>query len=138
MPPQLLHILTDTLHLLVYADILRTMRLTLAAAYTVVSLPHARYGTVKAYQVITAQAEIPFPLLRTLLSPGLFIVIRQGVVIAALVIVGEYTRNVNAIRTRHTVFTVIARYSVYLHQFLRHLRLQILHLPIRERCQRTV
>lgn len=138
MPPQLLHILTDALHLLVYADILRTMRLTLAAAYAVVSLPHARHGTVKAYQIITAQAEITLPLLRTLLSPSLFIVIRQGIIIAALVIVREYTRYVNAIRTRHTVFTVIARYSVYLHQFLRHLRLQVLHLLIRERCQRTV
>lgn len=138
MPSQLLHILTDALHLLVYADILRTMRLTLAAAYTVVSLPHARYGTVKTYQVITAQAEITLPLLRTLLSTSLFIVIWQGVVIAALVIVGEYPRYVNTVRTRHTVFAVVARYSVYLHQFLRHLRLQILHLPIRERCQRTV
>ena len=138
MPSQLLHILTDALHLLMYAYVLRTMRLTLATAYTVVSLPHTRYGTVKAYQVITAQAEITLPLLRTLLLSRLVIVIRQGIIIAALIIVGEYTRNVNAIRARHTVFTVVARYSVYLHQFLRHLCLQILHLLIRERCQRTV
>ena len=97
-----------------YADILRTMRLTLAAAYAVVSLPHVRHCTVKTYQIITAQAEITLPLLRALLSPGLFIVIRQGIIIAALVIVGEYTRYVNAIRTRHAVFTVVARYSVCL------------------------
>ena len=126
-------------HRINHCNIIKRAKLnTLAAAYTVVSLPHTRYGTVKAYQIITAQAEITLPLLRALLSPGLFIVIRQGVVIAALVIVGEYPRNVNAIRTRHAVFTVVARYSVYLHQFLRYLRLQILHLLIRERCQRTV
>lgn len=138
MPPQLLHILTDALHLLMYAYVLRTVRLTLAATYAVVSLPHARYGTVKAYQVITAQAKIPFPLLRTLLFSRLVIVIRQGIIIAALVIVREYPRYVNTVRARHTVFAVIARYGMHLHQFLRHICLQIIHLLIRKRLQRAV
>ena len=92
-------------------DILRTVRCTLPTTDTVVCLTQFGHCSVQTYQVVSAQLII---LLIHFLT-------RQRTLIFTLVIMYEDGGNVDAIRTGHTIFTVVTRYILQSYDALCHI-----------------
>ena len=86
-------------------DALRTMRHALATSDAMVSLPQTRHTPVIPYQESTARLPVVL-FLRTF---------RHVALIDALVIMYQNRRYINAVRTRHAIFAIIAGHSGILH-----------------------
>ena len=115
---QLLHKLIDAGELLRDVDILRAMRIALTAVYAMVSLTKRRYGAVVADEVDATSLLIVLRLLA----------LRHITLVHAFVIVGKDARNVNAVRTRHTVFAVVTRHGRIADDKVCRLALKPIHL----------
>ena len=102
---QLLHKLIYSCKLLRNVDILRAMRITLTAVYAMVCLTKGRDRTVVTDEVYPASLLIVLCLLA----------LWHITLVHALVVVGEDTWDVNAVRARHTILTVVARYGRVAH-----------------------
>lgn len=109
-------------------NLLRTMRFALTTAYAVVSLTVAWHRAVKADEEVATMLAIIW------VANGLW----QETFVLALVVMNEDTRDVNAVRTRHTVFAVVAGYVLKTEDLVGNIGVQIIHLGIVERLQRTV
>ena len=109
-------------------NLLRTMRFALATAYAVVGLTIAWHRAVKADEEVATMLTIV----------GVANSLWQETFVLALVVMNEDARDVNAVRTRHTVFAVVAGYVLKTEDLVGNVGVQIIHLGIVERLQRTV
>ena len=107
---------------------MRTMRFTLATAYAVVGLTIAWHRAVKADEEVATMLAIV----------GVANSLWQETFVLALVVMNENARDVNAVRTRHTVFAVVARNITQSHNLLGDILMQIFHLYLGQRLQRTI
>ena len=98
---QLLHKLIDSCELLRDVDILRTMRITLSAVDAMVSLTKCRNRAVVADEVYAT----------CLLVVLRFLALWHITLVHSLGVVGEDAWDVNTIRARHTILTIVARYG---------------------------
>ena len=124
---QLLHKLIDSCELLRDVDILRTMRVTLSAIYAMVCLTKRRNRAV-----VTDEVDAT-----CLLVVLCLFALRHITLVHALVVVGEDARDVNAVRTRHTILTVVARYGRVAHDKVCRFTLKPVHLFLCQWLQRT-
>ena len=107
---------------------MRTMRFALATAYAVVGLTVAWHRAVKADEEVATMLAIVW------VANGLW----QETFVLALVIMNEDTRDVNAVRTRHAIFAVVAGYVLKTEDLVGNIGVKIIHLGIVERLQRTI
>ena len=124
---QLLHKLIDSCELLRDVDILRTMWIALTAIYAMVSLTKRRNRAVVTDEVYPASLLIVLSLLA----------LWHITFVHASVIMGEDAWDVNAVRARHTILTVVARYGRVAHDKVCRLALKPVHLFLCQWLQRT-
>ena len=75
------------------------MALTLAATDTMVGLTDGRYRTVVADEVLLTQLPVV----------GVFQILRHSTFVHQLVVVQQDGRDVDAVRTRHAILTIVTR-----------------------------
>ena len=124
---QLLHKLIDSCELLRDVDILRAMWITLSAVYAMISLTKRRNRAVVADEVYPAGLLV---VLR-------FLALRYVTLVHALVVVGEDAWDVNTVRTRHTIFAIVARHGRVAHDKVCRFALKPVNLLLCQWFQRT-
>ena len=124
---QLLHKLIDSCELLRDVDILRAMRITLTAVYAMISLTKRRNRAVVADEVDATSLLIVLRLLA----------LWHITLVHALVVVGEDAWDVNAVRARHTILAVVARYGRVADDKICRFALKPVNLFLRQWFQRT-
>ena len=118
---QLLYHLVYLRQLAWYMDALRTVGLTLSTLYAVVGLTVAGHGTVQRYQVLAAVLTV----FRVTYPNG------QRAFVLAFIIMYEDGWNINTIRTRHAVLTIVAGDVFQTNNLLGNLLIKVAHLIIR-------
>ena len=124
---QLLHKLIDSCELLRDVDILRTMWITLSAVDAMVCLTKRRNRAVVTDEVYPSSFLIVLCLLA----------LRHITLVHTLVVVGKDSRNINTVRTRHTILAVVARYGRVADDKVCRLALKPVNLFLRQWFQRT-
>ena len=124
---QLLHKLVYSCELLRDVDILRAMRVTLTAVYAMISLTERRDRAVVTDEVYPASLLIVLSLLT----------LWHITFVHASVIMGEDAWDVNAIRARHTILTIVTRYGRVADDKVCRLAFKPVNLFLRQWFQRT-
>ena len=124
---QLLHKLIDSCELLRDVDILRAMWITLSAVYAMIGLTKRRNRAVVTDEVDATCLLIVLSLLA----------LWHITFVHASVIMGEDAWDVNAVRARHTILTVVARYGRVAHDKVCRFTLKPVHLFLCQWLQRT-
>ena len=125
---QALNHLIDLSQLAWNADVLRTVGLALAALDAVIGLTEAWHYPIERDEILAAMLA----LLGITHSHG------QRALVLALVVVYKDGRDINAVRTRHAVFTVVARNILKAYNLLGYLFVEVAHLLVGKRLERTI
>jgi hypothetical protein len=104
------------------------MRLALATLDAMIGLAIAWHYPIERYEILATMLAI-FGIAHTH---------RQRTLVLALIVVYKDSWDINAVRTRHAVLTVVAGNILETHNLLGYLLVEVTHLLVGKRLERTI